>query len=84
MLYNIELKQEKTDMMCLECQHFDRQEKKCKGIGVACFEYDKLTQTCIDPITKLPFNPNKNDQGRCGLLYRAYACYFRQRGVWYN
>ena len=61
MLYNIEMNKEKNDLMCLECPHFDKQEKRCKGIGVACFEYDPITQTCIDPITKLPFNPNKND-----------------------
>lgn len=59
MLYNIELNKEKNDLMCLECAHYDRHEKRCKGIGVACFEYDRLTQTCLDPVTKLPFNPNE-------------------------
>ena len=61
MLYNKELKKVKTDIDCLECPHYDKQEKRCKGIGVACFEYDPINQTCIDPITKLPFEV-KNDR----------------------
>ena len=59
MFYNIEMKKVKTDLDCLDCPHFDKKEKRCKGIGVACFEYDQLTQTCIDPITKLAFNPGE-------------------------
>ena len=59
MLYNIELNKVKTDVDCLDCQHYDKEQKRCKGIGVACFEYDRITQTCIDPITNMPFNPNE-------------------------
>lgn len=59
MLYNIETKNVKTDMDCMECPHFDKKTKECNGLGVACFEYDQLTQTCLDPVTKLPFNPNE-------------------------
>ena len=55
MLYNRELKKVKTDVDCLECSKYDKQEKRCKGIGVVCFEYDQITQTCIDPITGMPF-----------------------------
>lgn len=58
MLYNIETKQIKNDLSCLECPHFDKQMKKCVGIGKACFEFDQVTKTCIDPVTKLPFNPS--------------------------
>lgn len=58
-LFNIEKKHIKQDLDCIDCSHFDKQEKRCKGIGVACFEFDKTTQTCLDPITHLPFNPNE-------------------------
>lgn len=36
------------------CQWFDKDKKKCIGIGKVCFEYDAKTNTCIDPKTKLP------------------------------
>lgn len=53
MLYNKELKKVKTDVDCLDCKHYDKEQKRCKGIGVTCFEYDPITKTCIDPITQL-------------------------------
>ena len=58
MLYNKEQNRVKQDLDCIECSHFDKQEKRCKGIGVNCFEYDPITKTCLDPITHLPINPN--------------------------
>ena len=58
MLYNIEQKTIKTDLTCLECPHFDKDLKKCVGIGKVCFEFDQVTNTCIDSVTGLPFNPN--------------------------
>lgn len=53
MLYNKELKKVQTNTDCITCTHFDKRKKKCLGIGKNCFEYDPITQTCIDPITKL-------------------------------
>jgi len=55
MLYNKELKKVKQDVDCLECPDYDKQEKRCKGIGKTCFGYDPITQTCIDPITGMAF-----------------------------
>ncbi len=60
MLYNIETKEIKNELSCLECPHFDKSLKKCKGLGIACFEFDPTTQTCIDPVTKLPFKANND------------------------
>jgi len=54
MLYNIDKKRIKQDLDCIECPNYDKQDKRCKGIGKTCFEFDQTTQTCIDPITKLP------------------------------
>lgn len=54
MLYNKEKKTIKTMVDCLSCKYFDKKNKKCNGIGLNCFEYDKKTMTAIDPITKLP------------------------------
>ena len=59
MFYNIELKRQKLELDCQSCEAYDKQEKRCKGFGKICFEYDATTKTCIDPITKLPFNPDK-------------------------
>ncbi len=59
-LYNIEKKEIKTDLLCLDCPYYDDQAKKCNGIGKACFGYDEITKTCLDPVTGLPFNPNEN------------------------
>ena len=39
---------------CLTCSYFDKQKKKCFGIGKNCFEYDEKTKTAIDPVSKLP------------------------------
>ena len=57
MLYNIETKKVKEDLDCIDCKYFDKDIKKCKGLGVACFEFDPITKTCIDSTTGLPFNP---------------------------
>lgn len=59
MLYNVEKKQVKVDLDCIECPYYDHDIKKCKGLGVCCFEYDPITQTCIDSTTGLPFNPKE-------------------------
>lgn len=54
MLFNIEKKKIKNNKHCLSCKYFDKASHKCSGIGKVCFEYDKDTQTLIDPITKMP------------------------------
>ena len=56
MLYNVKLKKEHTNLDCPACPHFDKKYKRCNGMGKVCFEYDKITQTIFDPITKLPLN----------------------------
>ena len=61
MLYNFEKKRVKKDSDCNWCEHFEKSTKKCKGFGACCFEYDQLTGSCIDPITKLPFNPTERE-----------------------
>ena len=53
MLYNIEEKKLQTPVDCMTCPHFDTEKKKCTGIGKCCFEYDAITKTIIDPVTKL-------------------------------
>lgn len=59
MFYNVDKKREKHDSDCAECPKYEKATGACKGFGKICFEYDKITQTCIDPITHLPFNPNE-------------------------
>lgn len=59
MLYNTNEKRVKQDIDCSKCPRFDKPTKTCKGMGEICFEYDKITGTCLDPITNLPFNPNE-------------------------
>ncbi len=59
MLYNKEQNRVKQDTDCAGCQYFDIPTKTCSGIGKNCFEYDKITGTCIDPITKLAFDPKE-------------------------
>lgn len=54
MLYNKETNKIRKQTDCMTCQYFDKQEKRCRGLGKTCFEFDKKTQTIIDPITKLP------------------------------
>lgn len=54
MLYNNELKKVQKPIDCMICQWFDKDKKKCGGVGKACFEYDPKTHTCLDPKTKLP------------------------------
>ena len=58
MLYNIETKKVKEDLDCIDCKYFDKDIKKCKGLGVACFEFDPITKTCIDTMGMI-FDPNK-------------------------
>lgn len=59
MLYNRDFGRVQTNVDCLTCPHFDKENKKCNGLGKVCFEYDKLTMTAIDPVTKLPIKLNK-------------------------
>lgn len=54
MLYNKDEKKVQQMIDCLTCKYFDKQKKRCYGIGKCCFEYDEKTKTCIDNITKLP------------------------------
>lgn len=54
MLYNIEKKKVPDLTDCGNCPYFDIVEKKCEGLGKACFEYDETTKTIIDNVTKLP------------------------------
>lgn len=54
MLYNNDLKRVQASSQCITCQHFDKKQKKCFGIGKCCFEFDPKTRTAIDPITRLP------------------------------
>lgn len=59
MLYNINKDRIKRDSDCGDCEYFDTDTKTCNGFGVKCFEFDPITQTCLDPITKLPFDPKE-------------------------
>jgi len=54
MLYNINEKQVATMVMCLTCDHYNKETKHCEGLDLVCFEYDDKTQTIIDGKTKLP------------------------------
>lgn len=54
MLFNIEKDAVRTMVDCLECRFFDKNLKKCNGIGKICFEYDEKTKTLYDNITRLP------------------------------
>ena len=54
MLLNIETNKIHVNSDCLTCPYFDKKEKRCKGIGKRCFEYDPLTKRIFDPITHLP------------------------------
>ena len=56
MLFNRNLNKIKQPIDCMSCEFFDKTQKKCNGLGRVCFEFDPKTQTCIDPITKLPIN----------------------------
>lgn len=58
MLYNKSKNKIQTNSDCITCPFFDKKKKKCEGIGKNCFEFDKKTQTVIDPITKLPIRIN--------------------------
>ena len=54
MLFNIHEHRPQTNIDCLACPYFDKQEKRCKGIGKRCFEFDKKTGAIYDPVTHLP------------------------------
>lgn len=54
MLYNKDLKKVQTMTDCLQCSHWDSYFKRCNGVGKTCFEYDAVTHTALDPVTKLP------------------------------
>ena len=43
----------------MTCPYFDKEKKKCNGLGKTCFEYDPKTKTVIDPITKLAIRIDK-------------------------
>lgn len=58
MLYNKKKGNKKKMTDCLECECFDRKEKKCKGLGKVCFIIDK-TGTLYDPLTGLPVKGEK-------------------------
>lgn len=53
MLYNQEKHKVQEMIDCEVCHHFDARLKKCNGIGKCCLEYDPVTNTAIDPITRL-------------------------------
>lgn len=59
MLFNVKNRKPQTNINCLTCPYFDKKNKKCKGIGKACFEYDEKTKTIYDPITHLPIKPKE-------------------------
>lgn len=58
MLYNNDLHQVQKNSQCISCEHFNKKQKKCYGIGKCCFEFDPKTRTAIDPITGLPIKLN--------------------------
>ena len=60
MLYNIKKKKTQSINDCLTCEKFDKKLCKCNGIGEICYEYDPLTETVIDGITKLPIILKEN------------------------
>lgn len=58
-LYNSETHERKKQLDCITCEYFDKVEKRCKGVGKKCFEYDEITLTAYDPLTHLPINLEK-------------------------
>lgn len=58
-IYNVKTDNKKKMTDCLNCEHFDRKNKKCNGLGKNCFIMDK-TGTLIDPVTGLPVKGVKN------------------------
>jgi len=58
MLFNIEKQRQQVNTDCLTCPYFDKEKKKCMGIGKVCFEFDPKTGTAFDPISKLPIRLN--------------------------
>jgi hypothetical protein len=60
MLYNIVKKKVVANVDCLTCENFDKFYKKCNGIGKSCFEYDKITNKIVDPVTKKTIKVKEN------------------------
>ena len=60
MLYNIEKKKIKTATTCIDCPYLDKALHRCEGIIKCCFEYDAVTKTIIDGVTKLPLKVGNN------------------------
>lgn len=60
MLYNIVKKKVVASADCLTCENFDKFHKKCNGIGKLCFEYDKITNKIVDPVTKKTIKVKEN------------------------
>lgn len=60
MLYNIEKKKIKTATTCVDCPYLDKALHRCEGINKCCFEYDAVTKTIIDGVTKLPLKVGNN------------------------
>ena len=59
MLFNIEKQRQQINTDCLTCPYFDKEKKKCMGIGKLCFEFDPKTGTIYDPISHLPLKLDK-------------------------
>lgn len=59
MLFNIEKQRQQINTDCLTCPYFDKEKKKCMGIGKSCFEFDPKTGTIYEPITHLPLKLDK-------------------------
>lgn len=60
MLYNLKEDKEQDFTSCLKCKY--KINGLCRGIGICCFEYDTLTHTLIDPLTKKPLLKVKVDE----------------------
>lgn len=58
MLYNKKQKKIQASSDCITCSYFNKEKKKCLGIGKNCFEYDPKTKTIFDPKTKMPIEFN--------------------------
>ena len=54
MLFNLKEKRVKKATDCNSCPYFDKITKKCEGMNICCYLYDKATKTVIDGKTGLP------------------------------
>jgi len=61
MLFNTKLNKVHCFTDCLKCEKFDEQTLKCRGLGQICYEYDPLTQTVFDGVTRLPISKIKKE-----------------------